>query len=87
MRESNAKQVCTLAFIVYKVCILTIITSDVSGATIDLFKITGTLLPEHVKLSKYVLWDIIENRLERSQYDIEWKQDKITNISNYTTEV
>ena len=35
MRKLNAKQGCVLAFIVYdKVCIVTIIASDVSGVTI-----------------------------------------------------
>ena len=35
MRELDTKQVCTFPFIVYnKVCIVTIITSDVSGVTV-----------------------------------------------------
>ena len=35
-----------------------------TAGSIYLFKITGKLLPEHVKLSKHILWDIIE---------IDWK--------------
>ena len=35
VRELNAKQACTLTFTVHdKLCIVTIITSDVSGVTI-----------------------------------------------------
>ena len=36
---------------------------------IHLFKITGKLLPEHVKLNKHILWDIIE---------IGWKEVNMT---------
>ena len=35
------------------------------AGSIHLLKITGKFLPEHVKLNKYMLWDIVE---------IDWKE-------------
>ena len=40
-----------------------------TAGSIHLFKITGTLKPENVKLNQNYIWDIIENRLEGGQCD------------------
>ena len=37
--------------------------------SIHLFKITGKILPEHIKLKRNILWDIIE---------IDWKEVNMT---------
>ena len=39
-----------------------------TGDSIHLFKITGKLLPEHVKLNKHMLWGFI---------DIDWKEANV----------
>ena len=53
--------------------------------SIHLFKITGKLIPEHVKLRRNILWDIIEIDGKEVIYDFEWDQDKSTSFSYYTT--
>ena len=42
---------------------------------IHLFKITGKLVPENIKLKRNILWDVIE---------IDWKEVNMTSISHYT---
>ena len=44
-----------------------------TAGSIHLFQITGKLTPEYVKLKRNILWDVMELRLERSQYDFEWE--------------
>ena len=43
------------------------------AGSIILFKITGMLTSENVKLKRNILWDVIELRLEGSQCEFEWK--------------
>ena len=35
-----------------------------TAGTIHLFKITGRLITDKVKLNKHYMWDVLENRLE-----------------------
>ena len=43
------------------------------AGSIHLFKITGMLTPENVKLKRNTIWDVIQFNLERSQHDFEGK--------------
>ena len=45
----------------------------ITTGSMHLFKITGTLLPEHVKLKRNILWDIME---------IDWKEVNVTLSGN-----
>ena len=40
-----------------------------TAGSIQLFRITGKLIPEHVKLKRNILWDIIES---------DWKEVNVT---------
>ena len=55
-----------------------------TAGSINLFKITGKLTPENIKLKNKYTLGCYRIRLERSQYDFEWKKDKFTNISHDT---
>ena len=43
--------------------------------SIHLFKITGILTPEKVKLNKHYFWDILEVDWERGQGNIKWESN------------
>ena len=44
-----------------------------TAGSVHLFKITGKLTPEHVKLKRNILQDMIEIKLKRSQYYFKWE--------------
>ena len=43
------------------------------AGSIHLFKVTGTLTPENVKLKRFFFWDVIELDWKESQCKFKWK--------------